>query len=61
MPPFPSLTKEWHTKYYPAFNPSKPDLSADGEVVVITGAGGSNGSTIAKAEARKIAVLGHRH
>lgn len=37
MPPFPSLTKTWHSEPYPAIDPTRPELSAKGKVVAITG------------------------
>ena len=65
MPPFPSLTKAWHSKSYPAIDPLRPELSQKGKVVAITGAGGSIGGAaaalaFAKAGANKIAVLARR-
>ena len=61
---FPSLTKEWHSKSYPAIDPLRPEMSQKGKVVVITGAGGSIGAAtalaFAKAGATRIAVLGRR-
>jgi hypothetical protein len=35
---FPSMTKTWHNKTYPAINPSHPSLSAAGKTIFITGA-----------------------
>lgn len=64
MAPFPSLTKTWHSKYYSAIDPSRPELSAKGKVVAITGAGGSIGGATALAFAKagaKVAVIGRRH
>lgn len=62
MPPFPSLTKIWHSESHPAIDPSRPELSQKGKVVVITGAGGSIGRatavSFAKAGASKIAIIG---
>jgi NAD(P)-dependent dehydrogenase (short-subunit alcohol dehydrogenase family) len=64
MSGFPSLTKEWHTKSYPAIDPLRPELSAKGKVIAITGGGGAVGSAtalaFAKAGASKIAILGRR-
>lgn len=64
MPPFPSLTRRWHSKAYPAIDPARPELSAKGKVVVITGGGGSVGGAtalaFAQAGAERIAVIGRR-
>lgn len=49
-PPFPSLTKTWHTASYPAISPSRPELSAKGKTVVITG--GVSGSILFGANIR---------
>lgn len=61
---FPSLTKTWHSDTYPAISPSRPELSAKGKVVAITGGGGSIGGAIAlafaQAGASGIAVIGRR-
>lgn len=62
--PFPSLTKTWHSEAYDAISPSRPELSAKGKVIVITGGGGSVGGAaalaFAQAGATKIAVIGRR-
>lgn len=64
MPPFPSLTNTWHSEPYDAISPTRPELSAKGKVVVITGGGGSIGRatthSFAKAGSTKIAVIGRR-
>jgi NAD(P)-dependent dehydrogenase (short-subunit alcohol dehydrogenase family) len=61
---FPSLTKGWHSKSYPAIDPLRPELSQKGKVVAVTGAGGSVGGAtalaFAKAGASKIAIMGRR-
>lgn len=64
-PPFPSPTKRWHTKAQPSTSPSRPELSARGKSVVITGGGttGIGGETarhFAQAGASRIALLGRR-
>lgn len=38
------LTKSMHRDVYPAVDPSNPTLSADGKVIIITGAGGGLGA-----------------
>jgi NAD(P)-dependent dehydrogenase (short-subunit alcohol dehydrogenase family) len=48
-PFFPSLTKIWHCASYPAISPSRPELSAKGKNIVITGGGSGIGASIAKA------------
>lgn len=61
---FPSLTKKWHSEAYDAIDPKRPELSAKGKVIVITGGGGSIGGATALAFARagatQIAVIGRR-
>ncbi|KAK5095425.1 hypothetical protein LTR70_003589 [Exophiala xenobiotica] len=64
-PPFPSPTRQWHTKAQPSASPSRPELSAKGKSVVITGGGstGIGGETaryFAEAGASRIALLGRR-
>jgi NAD(P)-dependent dehydrogenase (short-subunit alcohol dehydrogenase family) len=60
---FPSFTKTYHKSSYPAIDPTKPELSAKGKTVIVTG-GGSNsiGGAIAlsfaRAGAQKIAIIG---
>jgi NAD(P)-dependent dehydrogenase (short-subunit alcohol dehydrogenase family) len=61
-PPLPSFTKVWHSKPYPSISPSRPELSAQGKTVVITGGGSGIGAAITKAfaaaESTKIAIIG---
>ncbi|RYP75115.1 hypothetical protein DL771_002576 [Monosporascus sp. 5C6A] len=64
-PPFPSPTKRWHTKAQPSTSPTRPELSAKGKSVLITGGGstGIGGETaryFAQAGASRIALLGRR-
>lgn len=37
-PPLPSFTSTWHNDTYPAISPTRPELSAAGKTVIITGA-----------------------
>ncbi|RFU36003.1 hypothetical protein B7463_g320, partial [Scytalidium lignicola] len=61
---FPAYTKTMHNKSYPSIDPSRPELSAAGKVVLITGGGAGLGprfvNSFAKAGATKIAILGRR-
>lgn len=64
MAPFPSPTALWHDNTYPSISPSRPELSAKGKSVLVTGGGtGIGGETalyFAKAGASRIALLGRR-
>ncbi|KAL9091288.1 MAG: hypothetical protein Q9165_004922 [Trypethelium subeluteriae] len=64
MAPFPSPTSTWHTKTYQSISPSRPELSAKGKTVVITGGGTGIGAetarSFAEAGASRIALLGRR-
>ncbi|CEJ86175.1 hypothetical protein VHEMI04030 [[Torrubiella] hemipterigena] len=59
-----SFTKQWHSEPYPSIDPQRPELSANGKVVVITGAGTGVGQAMAvafaTAGAKAIAVIGRR-
>ncbi|KAK0793032.1 hypothetical protein LTR91_021050 [Friedmanniomyces endolithicus] len=63
-PPYPSLTSEWHDNTYPAIDPKRPELSAKGKTIVISGGGSGIGRGIAQAfalaGASAIAILGRR-
>ncbi|KAI1182204.1 NAD(P)-binding protein [Nemania serpens] len=64
-PPFPSPTKRWHTKAQPSGSPTRPEVSAKGKSVLVTGGGntGIGGETaryFAAAGASRIALLGRR-
>lgn len=60
----PSFTKKYYHAPYPAIDPNKPELSADGKVVLITGGGSGVGQAtalaFAKAHAKVIVILGRR-
>lgn len=62
--PFPSPTKTWHDTTYPSVSPTRPELSATGKTIVITGGGTGIGAEtalyFARAGAARIALLGRR-
>ncbi|KAH8778952.1 putative oxidoreductase [Hyaloscypha finlandica] len=62
--PFPSPTSTWHTKTYQSLSPTRPELSAKGKTVVVTGGGTGIGAETARyfaeAGASRIALLGRR-
>lgn len=66
MPPFgwTSFTKTWHDKPYPFISPSRPELSAAGKNVVVTGGGTGIGKAtaiaFAQAGAASVAIIGRR-
>nr|AMD38940.1 reductase [Fusarium babinda] len=66
-PPFPniaSFTKSWHTEPYPFISPTRPQNSAAGKNIVITGGGSgigqATGIAFAQAGAKSIAIVGRR-
>lgn len=62
--PFPSPTKKWHDNTYDSLSPTRPELSAAGKTIVVTGGGTGIGAEtakyFAKAGASRIALLGRR-
>lgn len=66
MPPFgwTSFTNKWHDKPYPFISPSRPELSAAGKNVVVTGGGTGIGKAtaiaFAQAGAASVAIIGRR-
>ncbi|KEF57303.1 uncharacterized protein A1O9_05220 [Exophiala aquamarina CBS 119918] len=64
MAPHPAPTSTWHTKTYPSICPARPELSARGKAVVITGGGTGIGAETARyfaeAGASRIALIGRR-
>ncbi|KAJ4259542.1 hypothetical protein NW762_007471 [Fusarium torreyae] len=59
-----SFTKTWHNKPYASISPKRPELSAAGKFVVITGGGTGIGKStaiaFAQAGAKTIAIIGRR-
>ena len=60
--PFPTLTAEWYNDTYDSINPRRPELSAKGKSVIVTGAGSGIGRetvrAYAAAGASRFALLG---
>ena len=61
---FPSFTKTWHSKPYPYIDPTRPELSAKGRHVIVTGGATGIGLAIsvafAKAGAKSVVIMGRR-
>jgi NAD(P)-dependent dehydrogenase (short-subunit alcohol dehydrogenase family) len=64
MAPFPSPTSVWRSETYDSISPTRPELSAKGKNVIITGGGTGIGAEtaryFAKAGASRIGLLGRR-
>jgi NAD(P)-dependent dehydrogenase (short-subunit alcohol dehydrogenase family) len=62
--PFPSPTAKWHDTTYPSLSPTRPELSAKGKTILITGGGSGIGAETARyfaeAGASRIILLGRR-
>lgn len=64
MKSFVSFTETWHNRPYPAILPTKPEISAVGKNVVITGGGTGIGKAaaiaFAQAGANSVSIIGRR-
>jgi len=62
--PYPAPTKKWHSNTYQSISPTRPELSANGKTVIVTGGGSGIGAetarSFAQAGAARIALLGRR-
>ncbi|CAH0053260.1 unnamed protein product [Clonostachys solani] len=64
VPKWVSFTEKWHNKPYEAISPKRPELSAAGKNVVVTGGGTGIGKAaaiaFAQAGAKSVSILGRR-
>lgn len=64
VPKWTPFTQTWHNKPYSFISPTRPELSASGKNIVITGGGTGIGKAIAiafvQAGARSVSILGRR-
>lgn len=62
--PFPSPTQKWHDNTYPSLSPTRPELTAQGKTIAITGGGTGIGAETARqfaaAGASRIGLFGRR-
>lgn len=62
--PFPSPTQKWHDNTYASLSPKRPELSARGKIIAITGGGTGIGAEtahqFAAAGASRIGIFGRR-
>lgn len=63
-PVLPAFTKVWHSKPYPSISPTRPELSAAGRNILITGGGTGIGKAVAiafaQAGAASVSIVGRR-
>lgn len=64
IPEFFHFTKKWHSEPYPFISPTRPELSAKGKNIIVTGGATGIGNAIAvafaQAGAKSISIIGRR-